>query len=134
MRLYQFHHRQLRYKIHHIIIYPFTDPVLIPVTLNTFFQKFFCHFQVFCNLKPVLAAMLKGSYQSDQTDLLIVCPKSCLTFLLSVDSRCHIEDIYEYFKDSETDGLEDAIEELGGDYTEEEIRLVRIKFLSEMAN
>ena len=44
------------------------------------------------------------------------------------------KDIYEYFKDSETDGLEDAIEELGGDYTEEEIRLVRIKFLSEMAN
>ena len=34
----------------------------------------------------------------------------------------------------ETDDLEDAIEELGGDYTEEEIRLVRIKFLSEMAN
>ncbi len=46
----------------------------------------------------------------------------------------HIDDIYEYFKDSETDDLEDAIEELGGDYTEEEIRLVRIKFLSEMAN
>ena len=44
------------------------------------------------------------------------------------------EDLYEYFKHSETDGLEDAIEELGGDYTEEEIRLVRIKFLSEMAN
>ena len=33
-----------------------------------------------------------------------------------------------------TDDLEDAIEELGGDYTEDEIRLVRIKFLSEMAN
>lgn len=46
----------------------------------------------------------------------------------------HVEDIYEYFKDSETDDLEDAIEELGGDYTEDEIRLVRIKFLSEMAN
>ena len=45
-----------------------------------------------------------------------------------------VDEIYEYFKDSETDGLEDAIEELGGDYTEEEIRLVRIKFLSEMAN
>ena len=30
--------------------------------------------------------------------------------------------------------IEEAIEELGGDYTEEEIRLVRIKFLSEMAN
>lgn len=85
MRLYQFHHRQLRYKIHHIIIYLFTDPVLIPVTFNTFFQKFFCHFQIFCNFKPVLAAMLKGSYQSDQTDLFVVRPKPCLTFLLCVN-------------------------------------------------
>lgn len=55
-------------------------------------------------------------------------------FLNEVMDEDHIEDIYEYFKDSETDDLEDAIEELGGDYTEEEIRLVRIKFLSEMAN
>lgn len=46
----------------------------------------------------------------------------------------HILDIYEYFKESETDNLEDAINELGSDYTEEEIRLIRIKFLSEMAN
>ena len=55
-------------------------------------------------------------------------------FVNDVMDEDHIEDIYEYFKDSETDDLEDAIEELGGDYTEEEIRLVRIKFLSEMAN
>ncbi|MBS7341643.1 MAG: DNA helicase RecQ [Parabacteroides sp.] len=55
-------------------------------------------------------------------------------FLNDVMDEDHIEDIYEYFKDSETDDLEEAIEELGGDYTEEEIRLVRIKFLSEMAN
>ena len=55
-------------------------------------------------------------------------------FLNDVMDEDHIEDIYEYFKDSETDDLEEAIEELGGDYTEEEIRLIRIKFLSEMAN
>ena len=55
-------------------------------------------------------------------------------FLNDVIDEDHIEDIYEYFKESETDDLEDAIEELCGDYTEEEIRLVRIKFLSEMAN
>jgi ATP-dependent DNA helicase RecQ len=55
-------------------------------------------------------------------------------FLNDVMDEDHIEDIYEYFKDSETDDLEDAIEELGSEYTEEEIRLVRIKFLSEMAN
>jgi ATP-dependent DNA helicase RecQ len=55
-------------------------------------------------------------------------------FLYDVMDEDHIDDIYEYFKDSETDGLKNAIEELGSDYTEEEIRLVRIKFLSEMAN
>ena len=46
----------------------------------------------------------------------------------------HVLDIYEYFKESETDDLEEAINELGSDYSEEEIRLIRIKFLSEMAN
>jgi len=45
-----------------------------------------------------------------------------------------VDDIYDYFRTSETDDLDVAIEELGGDYTEEDIRLVRIKFLSEMAN
>ncbi|MDH6342570.1 ATP-dependent DNA helicase RecQ [Parabacteroides sp. PFB2-12] len=55
-------------------------------------------------------------------------------FVNDVMDEDHVEDIYEYFKDSETDDLEEAIEELGGDYTEEEIRLVRVKFLSEMAN
>ncbi|MDR2139698.1 MAG: DNA helicase RecQ [Tannerella sp.] len=46
----------------------------------------------------------------------------------------HIQDIYTYFKESETDELEVAIRELGSDYSEEEIRLIRIKFLSELAN
>ena len=45
-----------------------------------------------------------------------------------------VDDIYEYFRESETDDLEAALDELGEDYSEEEIRLVRIKFLSEMAN
>ena len=44
------------------------------------------------------------------------------------------EDIFEYFKESDTDDIETAMEELGDDFTEEEIRLVRIKFLSEMGN
>ncbi|MFI3319320.1 MAG: DNA helicase RecQ [Rikenellaceae bacterium] len=45
------------------------------------------------------------------------------------------EDIYLYFKeDAESDSLDAAIEELGGDYTEEEIRLVRIKFLCEQGH
>ena len=44
------------------------------------------------------------------------------------------EDIFEYFKESDTDDITTAMKELGDDYTEEEIRLVRIKFLSEMGN
>lgn len=45
------------------------------------------------------------------------------------------EDIYLYFKeDAESDSLDAAFEELGGDYTEEEIRLVRIKFMCEQGN
>ena len=55
-------------------------------------------------------------------------------FLNEVMDEEHIESIYLYFKESETDRLEDAIEELGGEFSEEEIRLVRIKFLSELAN
>ena len=46
----------------------------------------------------------------------------------------HVDDIYDYFINSETDSLDDALDELGDDCTEEEIRLVRIKFLSELAN
>ena len=46
-----------------------------------------------------------------------------------------IEDIYLYFKeDAESDSLDEAIEELGSEYTEEEIRLVRIKFMCEAGN
>jgi len=55
-------------------------------------------------------------------------------FLNEVLDADHIEEIYLYFKESETDKLEDAIEELGGEFSEEEIRLVRIKFISELAN
>ena len=46
-----------------------------------------------------------------------------------------VDDIYLYFKeDAESDSLDAAIEELGADYTEEEIRLVRIKFICEQGN
>lgn len=44
------------------------------------------------------------------------------------------EDIFKYFKDSESGSLKEALKALGDDYSEEEIRLVRIKFLSEVAN
>ena len=45
-----------------------------------------------------------------------------------------VDDIYDYFMNSDTDSLDAAYNELDEDYSEEEIRLVRIKFLSEMAN
>ena len=45
------------------------------------------------------------------------------------------DDIYLYFKeDAESDSLDEAIRELGSDYTDEEIRLVRIKFICEQGN
>ncbi len=44
------------------------------------------------------------------------------------------EDIYDYFSEAETDDLQAAYDEFDGDYSEEELRLVRIKFMSEMAN
>ncbi|MBP7850677.1 MAG: DNA helicase RecQ [Lentimicrobiaceae bacterium] len=47
----------------------------------------------------------------------------------------HQEDIYEYFREAESDSVEEALEELGQDeFTIEEIRLVRIKFMSELGN
>ena len=55
-------------------------------------------------------------------------------FLDEVMDEEHVEDIYDYFAESDTDDLETAITELGEDYSEDEIRLVRIKFISEMAN
>ena len=55
-------------------------------------------------------------------------------FLEDVMDDDHIDDIYEYFRESETDDLEVAMDERGEDYTEDEVRLVRIKFFSELAN
>ena len=55
-------------------------------------------------------------------------------FLEEVMDDEHVDDIYDYFCESDTDKLSVAQDELGSDYSEDEIRLVRIKFLSEMAN
>lgn len=47
----------------------------------------------------------------------------------------HQEEIFDYFKDAESDSINDALKELGEDeYSEEEIRLMRIKFMSELGN
>jgi ATP-dependent DNA helicase RecQ len=45
-----------------------------------------------------------------------------------------VEEIYDYFMETETDCLEDAFKEFGGDFSEEDIRMVRLKFVSEMGN
>ncbi len=45
-----------------------------------------------------------------------------------------VDDIYDYFSESETDDLAAAMEELGDEADEDQVRLVRVKFLSEMAN
>ena len=55
-------------------------------------------------------------------------------FLEEIMDEDHMLDIYDYFKESTTDKIDDALDELGDDFTEEEVRLVRIKFISEMAN
>ena len=55
-------------------------------------------------------------------------------FIEDVMDDDHVDDIYDYFMDSDSDDLDMAMDELGSDYSEEEVRLVRIKFMSEMAN
>jgi ATP-dependent DNA helicase RecQ len=46
-----------------------------------------------------------------------------------------LDEIFEYFREAETESIDNALAELGEEYfTEEEIRLVRIKFFSELAN
>ncbi|MBQ8949314.1 MAG: DNA helicase RecQ [Prevotella sp.] len=55
-------------------------------------------------------------------------------FLDEVMDEDHVDDIYDYFCESDTDRLSVAQKELGDEYSEDEIRLVRIKFISEMAN
>ena len=44
------------------------------------------------------------------------------------------EEIHEYFMESESDSIEDALKEFDGDYDIDELRLMRIKFISEVAN
>lgn len=55
-------------------------------------------------------------------------------FLDEVIEKDKIEEICAYFDEAETDDVETAMEELGDDFTEEEIRLVRIKYMSDNAN
>ena len=44
------------------------------------------------------------------------------------------EDIYEYFMEAESDNIQEALDEFDGEYDDEELRLMRIKFINEVAN
>ena len=55
----------------------------------------------------------------------------CIDDLLDEDQQ---EDIFDYFMDSESDRIQDALDEFDGDYDDEELRLMRIKFISQVAN
>jgi ATP-dependent DNA helicase RecQ len=46
----------------------------------------------------------------------------------------HIEEIFDYFREAESDSIDAALEEFDEDYSEEELRLVRLKFMSELGN
>ncbi|HBK72498.1 MAG TPA: ATP-dependent DNA helicase RecQ [Flavobacteriaceae bacterium] len=55
----------------------------------------------------------------------------CLDNLLDEDQQ---EEIYDYFMEAESDKIQEALDEFDGEYDEEELRLVRIRFISEVAN
>ncbi len=55
----------------------------------------------------------------------------CVDAILDDDQQ---EEIIEYFMEAETDDIQEAVEEFDGDYEEEDMRLMRIKFLSEVGN
>jgi ATP-dependent DNA helicase RecQ len=56
----------------------------------------------------------------------------CINEMLDEEAQ---EEIYDYFmEDAETDSIEEAYKEFDEDYSEEELRVMRIKFMSEMAN
>ncbi|MFD1294128.1 RecQ family ATP-dependent DNA helicase [Lutibacter holmesii] len=55
----------------------------------------------------------------------------CIDEMLDEDQQ---EEIFEYFMESDSDKIQDAMDEFDGDYEDEELRLMRIKFISEVAN
>ena len=66
------------------------------------------------------------------------CPKELEPYVKAHNNKIMEEDcvadIFQYFMESDTDNMKEALKELGAEYTEDEIRLVRIKFTSELAN
>ncbi len=87
--------------------------------------------------KDIAAA--KGIEESEVVDAIeaIVASGTKLNIDYHIDTILDEEnqqEIYDYFMEAETDSLEEAVNEFDGLYSEDEIRLMRIKFMSEMAN
>jgi ATP-dependent DNA helicase RecQ len=56
-------------------------------------------------------------------------------YLNDVLDEDHQEEVFDYFREAESDSVQDALDELGEDeYSEDDIRLMRIKFMSDMGN
>ena len=55
-------------------------------------------------------------------------------FIEDIMDEDHMLDILDYLHESENGDIDEALDALGEDFTEEEIRLVRVKFISEMGN
>ena len=55
----------------------------------------------------------------------------CMEDLFDEDQ---IEELYDYFIEADSDSIKQALEEFDGDFDEEELRLYRLKFMSEIAN
>ena len=85
-----------------------------------------------------LAMELKMSFEDFLTEIeTIVYSGTKLNidyFIEEILDEENIEDIYDYFMHSNTDSIDAAVKEFDGEFSEDEIRLVRIKFISEMAN
>ena len=61
-------------------------------------------------------------------------PLSDISSAKGMEMPDFIKEIHDYFMESETDKIDVAIDEFDGDYDDEELRLYRIKFMSEVAN
>lgn len=87
---------------------------------------------------PEIASSLNISFRNLITEMEHICHSGTrlnidyyIDEILDEDSQ---DDIYDYFMEIDTDNLDDAMEELGEDYEEDEILLMHIKFISEVAN
>ena len=78
------------------------------------------------NLEELISEMETIVYSGTKLDL-----SYCLEDYLDEDQQA---DLYDYFIDSESDKIELALNEFEGDFDEFELRLFRIKFLSDIAN